>query len=629
MGDKQGGTMKHSSESLTKSGVIGCSSVVSLLLFASACTNDLGPQPVLPAESPADTGSKSSALSQKPLETGLLSVSSDGAFAVASDDAGKAVHIVALSAEQLTSRTVALEPGEHPGRSVADGTHAYVALPLSGTVVVIDLAAASVVDRLHPCPAPEGIALDDSVLHVACRGGEVVTMSLEDGSVQRSLLLDEDLKDIAVVGSGLVVSRFAQAELIWLDADGVEIDRSRPSVAAGNEAAVAWRTIVADDGAVFMAHQTDSDQDLGGGYSGGECGSIAAPTVTAFAPPGVAIGGRGVASSETAQQLSQFSLLAGAGTFDLSVFGSEITLVFPGNELARRFNVAANGEPFLPALGDVWSIHHIQIGVDDNSICTFEGSRTEHEPAVALSVTAASAGPLAGRKLLLTHSPEKVRVLDTALEVVLDDSDRQDEGQQLFQMTVGTGISCSSCHPGGRADARTWRLATGPRRTQPLEGGVSHLGAFHWDAEFDTFDALVDDVMTNRMGLHQGLNSGQKAALLTFLDAIPKPVRPAQSLDSEQAERGRLLFESASTECATCHNGPALTNNLAVDVGTGGRFVTPSLVGVGYRRPLMHDGCATDLRDRFGPCGGGDAHGKTSHLTDAEVDDLVAFMKTL
>jgi len=44
----------------------------------------------------------------------------------------------------------------------------------------------------------------------------------------------------------------------------------------------------------------------------------------------------------------------------------------------------------------------------------------------------------------------------------------------------------------------------------------------------------------------------------------------------------------------------------------------------------MHDGCAATLADRFDPaCGGGDLHGKTSHLTPAETGDLVAYLKSL
>ena len=44
----------------------------------------------------------------------------------------------------------------------------------------------------------------------------------------------------------------------------------------------------------------------------------------------------------------------------------------------------------------------------------------------------------------------------------------------------------------------------------------------------------------------------------------------------------------------------------------------------------MHDGCATTMRDRFrADCGGGDAHGRTSHLSETQLADLVAYLETL
>jgi hypothetical protein len=74
---------------------------------------------------------------------------------------------------------------------------------------------------------------------------------------------------------------------------------------------------------------------------------------------------------------------------------------------------------------------------------------------------------------------------------------------------------------------------------------------------------------------------------------------------------------------------PLYTNNALVFVGTGGMFKVPSLVGVAARAPYMHDGCAATLRDRFGTCGGGDAHGRTSGLTEAQLADLAAFLESL
>jgi hypothetical protein len=44
----------------------------------------------------------------------------------------------------------------------------------------------------------------------------------------------------------------------------------------------------------------------------------------------------------------------------------------------------------------------------------------------------------------------------------------------------------------------------------------------------------------------------------------------------------------------------------------------------------LHDGCAATLRGRFDPaCGGGDLHGKTSQLNEAQIGDLLAYLESL
>ena len=59
-------------------------------------------------------------------------------------------------------------------------------------------------------------------------------------------------------------------------------------------------------------------------------------------------------------------------------------------------------------------------------------------------------------------------------------------------------------------------------------------------------------------------------------------------------------------------------------------LVATSLLGVGARAPFMHDGCASDLTGRFSAyCGGGDDHGKTSQLDQAQIADLVAYLESL
>jgi hypothetical protein len=64
----------------------------------------------------------------------------------------------------------------------------------------------------------------------------------------------------------------------------------------------------------------------------------------------------------------------------------------------------------------------------------------------------------------------------------------------------------------------------------------------------------------------------------------------------------------------------------------------PSLVGVSWRAPYLHTGCAATLTDRFNlglidplsgePCVG-TMHGNTANLTATQVQDLVAYLETL
>ena len=135
-----------------------------------------------------------------------------------------------------------------------------------------------------------------------------------------------------------------------------------------------------------------------------------------------------------------------------------------------------------------------------------------------------------------------------------------------------------------------------------------------------------------------GLAVGASAA--DFPQGLPKDlweilVPEDNPVTPDKVELGRRLYydkrlsADGNVACATCHAGADFTDNQPHDVGTGAAFITPSLVDVNVRAPLFHDGCAMTLEARFGPCGGGDAHGKTSGLTRAQEADLVAYMQSL
>src|SRR6185503_12636364 len=136
------------------------------------------------------------------------------------------------------------------------------------------------------------------------------------------------------------------------------------------------------------------------------------------------------------------------------------------------------------------------------------------------------------------------------------------------------------------------------------------------------------DVFMGRMSGPQ-LTSAEATQLLNWIDTQPRPAH-LMPTDTAAIDRGRNIFNSTQAACGSCHTG-GKTNAQTVDVGTGGKFQVPSLVGIGTRGPFMHNGCAKTLRDRFdiAACGGGDKHGVTSNLTSAQLNDLTTFLNTL
>jgi mono/diheme cytochrome c family protein len=201
---------------------------------------------------------------------------------------------------------------------------------------------------------------------------------------------------------------------------------------------------------------------------------------------------------------------------------------------------------------------------------------------------------------------------------------RRDTGHEAFHRAAPARIACASCHPEGAEDGHVWQFDAGPRRTQALGGGLLATAPFHWDGAMAGVQDLVHEVFTRRMG--GKLQPDQVGALERWLDTLPGPAAPP-ARDAVAVARGRELFTGAAG-CAACHAGARLTSNASVDVGTGGMFQVPSLLGVWARAPYLHDGCAVTLRDRFGPCGGA-AHGITANLSSTQVDDLVAYLEGL
>jgi YVTN family beta-propeller protein len=227
-------------------------------------------------------------------------------------------------------------------------------------------------------------------------------------------------------------------------------------------------------------------------------------------------------------------------------------------------------------------------------------------------------------------------------------------------------IACASCHPDGHSDGRVWQNPEGKRRTPPLMG-LAHTHPIHYSGDRDEvqdFEYTIRGRLMQGSGLlrerikpKDGFNkteleettSGRSAdldALAIYTNSFDFTLSPhiaAPGKLSPEAERGKTLFFSKEVGCAKCHSGPYYTDSSLTkpfklyDVGTGGdadekmgpKYDTPTLLGVYRAPPYLHNGKAKTLRDVLTACNKEDRHGKTSHLKSEQIDEMVAFLKSL
>jgi hypothetical protein len=576
-----------------------------------------------------------------PISGGTMIVSHDNTTAIVADPDRDDIAFA-----NLVSGAVVVTPlgdGVEPGRLVEDSAgRVHVALRRGGALVSLD-ARGNVLERRAVCPEPRGVAYDPvaDVVHVACTTGELVTFPAAGGPATRQLVLDRDLRDVIVTPTGLLVSRFRTAQLLELDAAGnVVATVSPPAVqrngADGNPvpavAETAWRTIALPDGTVLMSHQRQIEETLMPPAGGG--GAVAAPddrTGICVDPP-VEPALTAMAPGSAMQTVE--SIAAGALPVDVAVSpdGTQIAVVVAGAQVVgvapttavmtgqdgppcEIEGTSATGfPPLTSAIANVADAYGVptSVGFDAaNDLIVFY----PEAPAVAV-YPARSQGPGIPAYSMYTTW------------IVLPGATGNLIPRQGFELQTPLGLACESCHPEGRDDGRTWDFAgLGPRRTQNTAGYIMERAPYDWDGDLPSMPALITAVFTNRMS-GNAVGAVDAQAVGAWLERVPAPSPPAV-VDAASVARGQALFESPVVGCTTCHSGALLTNNAIVDVGTGGQFKVPSLLGVGARPPYLHDGCAPTLADRFGACGGGDQHGHTSQLAAQDIADLVAFLETL
>jgi cytochrome c peroxidase len=134
---------------------------------------------------------------------------------------------------------------------------------------------------------------------------------------------------------------------------------------------------------------------------------------------------------------------------------------------------------------------------------------------------------------------------------------------------------------------------------------------------------------------------GEVEAVMTYLSALEPEKSPYLVKDgddwvlSEKAKKGKAIFESAETGCAGCHPAPLFTDLQLHDVGTrheldqSGTFDNPTLIEIWQTGPWLHDGSASTMKEVLVDQNKEDKHGKTSHLSEEEIDALAEYLLSL
>ncbi len=224
-------------------------------------------------------------------------------------------------------------------------------------------------------------------------------------------------------------------------------------------------------------------------------------------------------------------------------------------------------------------------------------------------------------------------------------------GEVLFHdaaRSFNQWYSCNTCHSDGHTNGQDfdtlndgWQdlstLHERSRKKVPTLRRVAETGPWTWHGWQDSLDEAMVESFTKSM---QGPQPSKEevAALIAYLKTLDYPANPFRGRDgsiSEAAKRGEVVYRSEKAGCVTCHGGSELTDGKIHDLDLGERgdvykgHNPPSLRGVYDKDPYMHDGRAKDLREVLTKWHNPEEVTGLGSLDEAELADLLEYLKTL
>jgi DNA-binding beta-propeller fold protein YncE len=569
----------------------------------------------------------------------LMDISADGTLLACSNrDSGSVTVVDLIHHKKLREVKVGHAP---EGVSFLGASHRLaIAVYHDAKVVFLDADSGQVSGQTDVFDEPYGVVSDSGgrrVYVTLSYPGRVVEIDADSRAVRRSIAAGPFARGIAISADDLrlYITEFYTANVLAIETTTGEIIDRWPAISSDNLA----RQIILHPtrNKAYLSHIRSAVERAQGE------GSIF---------PYVTVLNTTAAGAPAENRRARFPMDSFTGTYvtanpwevAISPDGKRFFVVFSGTNDLFACNVVDDDYTELKYRAT------LQLGNNPRAVRVSPDSKTFYVyNALNFNVVAYDAATLGKQATIqVTENP-------LGEEVLL--------GKKLFytalQPMVGRRwISCSSCHPDGETDGRTWQNPEGLRNTPSL-AGMAWTHPLHWSADRDEvqdFEHTIRGPLMQGRGLIRGNvnpalglpNKGlsrELDALAAYSNTHVVQMSPyARGGLSEGAKRGREIFFSKETMCASCHSGPFFTDStpretiLRHDVGTGGddptelkgsAYDTPTLLGIYKTAPYLHHGKAATLGDVLTTANHNDRHGKTSQLSAVQIDDLVEFLKSL
>ncbi|HUJ62758.1 MAG TPA: cytochrome c peroxidase [Kofleriaceae bacterium] len=534
--------------------------------------------------------------------------------------------------------------GGEPHDLVLVAGELWVSTFRGGEVVAIDPVAMAVTRRASVCSGPRGMAVahDGSFVAVACEWSGSV-MEIDPGSFAATEIASDLVRPraIAIVGDSTFVGEYTGGDVIELAGGGARTLSLVPEHAPYRPAlehmtANLVEAILPAFGELHVAHELVNHTGDASEVVADDYGSVLDgdpkinPAVSSFdlacQPTGAPVlyarfdGSSRAASGPVALAALPPHYLLVAHVSSNSVAVIDTRASSPDTREVASYAVgagpsgiavdAANARAFVDnAFDGSVSVIDLSWPLDGATAPRYAARQT----LVRAQAPVYSAAALAGRKLFYDATNSHV--------------------------TPSGVLACATCHPSGGDDGLVWFISTSDiptkrRRTPNLANAHTGTEPYHWDGQFASMADLVHGTVTDLMAGDGLLVDG--TTVQAYIDEIVAPPVPPAG-DPAQIARGQAVFASAQAGCAGCHVPPLGTDgkrwsvlspmSLSPDDAVT-ETNTPGLEGLFLLAPYFHDGRSDSLRDLLTRSDAA-AHGGAAGLSPTDLDDLVAYLRSL